>query len=176
MDFGLLSSNRSNQRITDPWAVSPFTGLRESDVVLSMAFMIQRYLQAVGYEVLLTRIQDEQPETDDLSYRTNLSNSWGADIFVSLHCNSAGSLSTQGLRGLDFTWADSGDILVTKIFNTSGQPDIKIGENGELRFSTSLTTKIDLTDMANAHARLIANQELEKQAKINAEEMKKENF
>ncbi|SFM08906.1 hypothetical protein [Pelosinus propionicus] len=58
--------------------------------------------------------------------------------------------------------------------NTSGQPDVKIGENGELRFSTSSTTKIDVTDMANAQARLIANQELEKQAKINAEEMKKE--
>lgn len=58
--------------------------------------------------------------------------------------------------------------------NVSGQPDVKIGDNGELRFSTSSTTKIDVTDMANAQARLIANQELEKQAKINAEEMKKE--
>jgi hypothetical protein len=58
--------------------------------------------------------------------------------------------------------------------NVSGQPDIKIGENGELRFSTSTTTKIDVTDMANAQARLIANQELEKQAKIHNEEMKKE--
>jgi ribosomal protein L21 len=58
--------------------------------------------------------------------------------------------------------------------NVSGQPDVKIGENGELRFSTSSTTKIDVTEMANAQARLIANQELEKQAKINAEEMKKE--
>jgi hypothetical protein len=59
--------------------------------------------------------------------------------------------------------------------NVSGQPDIKkIGENGELRFSTSSTTKIDVTDMANAQARLIANQELEKQAQINADEMKKE--
>ena len=58
--------------------------------------------------------------------------------------------------------------------NVSGQPDVKIGENGELRFSTSSTTKIDVTDMANAQARLMANQELENQAKINAEEMKKE--
>mgnify|MGYP000061153650 CR=1 FL=1 len=58
--------------------------------------------------------------------------------------------------------------------NVSGQPDIRIGENGELRFSTSSTTKIDVTDMANAQARLIANQELEKQAQIYAEEMKKE--
>ena len=58
--------------------------------------------------------------------------------------------------------------------NVSGQPDVKIGENGELRFSTSSTTIIDVTDMANAQARLIANQELEKQAKIYNEEMNKE--
>lgn len=58
--------------------------------------------------------------------------------------------------------------------NVSGQPDVKIGENGELRFSTSSTTKIDVTDMAIAQARLIANQELEKQAKIYNEELKKE--
>jgi hypothetical protein len=58
--------------------------------------------------------------------------------------------------------------------NVWGQPDIKIGGNGELRFSTSSTTKIDVTNMANAQARLLANQELEKQAKIRNEEMKKE--
>lgn len=58
--------------------------------------------------------------------------------------------------------------------NASGQPDVKIGENGELRFSTSSVAKIDVTDMANAQARLIANQELEKQAKWFQEEMKKE--
>ncbi|SFM21466.1 YfgM family protein [Pelosinus propionicus] len=58
--------------------------------------------------------------------------------------------------------------------NISGQPDIKIGENGELRFSTSSTTKIDVTDMANAQARLIANQELEKQAVIHKKELDKE--
>ena len=56
----------------------------------------------------------------------------------------------------------------------SGQSDIKIGENGELRFSTSSTTKIDVTDMANVQARLIANDELEKQAKMHATQLKKE--
>jgi N-acetylmuramoyl-L-alanine amidase len=104
-------------KLTDPGAVSPFTGLRESDVVLSMAFMVQRYLQAVGYEVLLTRTQDEQPETDDLSYRTNLSNSWDADIFVSLHCNSAGSSSAQGYEVWTSPGQTQGDVLATKIFN-----------------------------------------------------------
>lgn len=58
--------------------------------------------------------------------------------------------------------------------NLSGQPDVKLGENGELRFSTTTTARIDVTEMANAQARLIANQELEKQAAVNKKEMDKE--
>jgi hypothetical protein len=58
--------------------------------------------------------------------------------------------------------------------NLSGQPDVKLGENGELRFSTTSTARIDVTELANAQARLIANQELEKQAAVNKKEMDKE--
>lgn len=58
--------------------------------------------------------------------------------------------------------------------NVSGQPDVKLGENGELRFSTTSTARIDVTEMANAQARLIANQELEKQAAVHKKEMDKE--
>ncbi len=58
--------------------------------------------------------------------------------------------------------------------NQTSQPEIKLGENGELRLSSVTTTKIDVTDMANAQARLIANQELEKQAVVHKKEMDKE--
>lgn len=58
--------------------------------------------------------------------------------------------------------------------NITGQPDIKLGENGELRFSTTTTARIDVTEMANAQARLIANQELEKQATVHKKELDKE--
>lgn len=58
--------------------------------------------------------------------------------------------------------------------NQTGQPEVKLGENGELRLSSITTTKIDVTDMATAQARLIANQELEKQAAVHKKEMDKE--
>lgn len=58
--------------------------------------------------------------------------------------------------------------------NVTGQPDVKLGENGELRFSTISTAKIDVTELANAQARLIANQELEKQAAVHKKELDKE--
>ncbi|WP_371366332.1 hypothetical protein SRRS_07370 [Sporomusa rhizae] len=58
--------------------------------------------------------------------------------------------------------------------NQTGQPAVKLGENGELRMSQTTTARIDVTDMANAQARLIANQELEKQAVVHKKEMDKE--
>ncbi len=58
--------------------------------------------------------------------------------------------------------------------NVTGQPDVKLGENGELRFYTTSTARIDVTEMANAQARLIANQELEQQAAAHKKELDKE--
>jgi len=58
--------------------------------------------------------------------------------------------------------------------NISGAPDVKLGENGELRFSTTTTARIDVTDLPNAQARLIANQALEKQAAEHKKELDKE--
>ena len=58
--------------------------------------------------------------------------------------------------------------------NVSGNPDVQIGENGELRFSTMTTTKIDVTDMANAQARLVADRDLAEQARLHEAEIKKE--
>lgn len=101
----------------DPGAVNATTGLRESDISLAIAKLVEKYLLAVGYEVKLTRTEWEQPETDDLSYRTNLANDWGADIFLSLHCNSAANSAAKGYE----IWTSPGctlaDILATCIFN-----------------------------------------------------------
>ena len=136
-------------RLTDPGAVSPVTGLCESDVTLSIAFMVQHYLQFVGYEVLLTRTQGEQVETDDLSYRTRLSNSWGADVFISLHCNSADNSSAQGYEVWTSPGQTEGDALATKIFTQiadtfpalSGRTDYSDGDpDKESRFYVLIHT------------------------------------
>lgn len=72
-------------RNVDPGAVGA-SGLQEADVNLSIAKLVAHYLDAVGYQVLLTRTEPEQPETDELGYRTNVSDQFGADVFVSIHC------------------------------------------------------------------------------------------
>lgn len=62
----------------------------------------------------------------------------------------------------------------TEVINTTGKPDVKLGENGELRVTTTQVSKVDVTDMANAQARLIANEELEKQEKEHQKELKRQ--
>lgn len=98
-------------RNVDPGAVSPSTGLQEADVALIVSRLVKKYLVAVGHEVIPTRTEWEQAETDDLSYRTALANDWGADIFVSLHCNSAINPSAKGYE----IWTLPGDTLGDKL-------------------------------------------------------------
>lgn len=64
----------------DSGAVNPVYGTRECDVARDAGKMLARYLETAGCEV--RTLQD-----DDLGLVCAESDSWGADIFVSLHCN-----------------------------------------------------------------------------------------
>lgn len=94
-------------RNIDPGAVNAATDLQEADVALRVSQLVEKYLLAVGYKVKLTRTEWEQEETDDLSFRTALANEWAADIFISLHCNSAENPSAEGYE----VWTSPGDTL-----------------------------------------------------------------
>lgn len=115
-------------RTTDPGACNEQTGLRESDVVLIIAKKAAGYVEAVGHETKLTRTEMEQPETDDLAFRTNLSNEWGADLFVSIHCNSAGTDQAVGTEIWTSRGQTQGDVLATCIMNqvTATFPDLPL--------------------------------------------------
>ena len=103
-------------RNIDPGAVNGSTGLQEADVALVISRQVANYLLNVGYEVKLTRTEWEQEETDDLSYRTALANDWGADIFISLHCNSAANQSAEGYEVWTSPGNTLGDKLATRIY------------------------------------------------------------
>ena len=64
----------------DSGAVNPVYGTRECDVARNAGKMLAQYLETAGCEV--RTLQD-----DDLGLVCSESNNWGADIFVSLHCN-----------------------------------------------------------------------------------------
>ena len=68
-------------------------GLRESDVVLSIAHKARTIL-ANFFEVFMTRDDDTFVS---LSYRSNYANQLGdVDAFISIHCNSASNTSARG--------------------------------------------------------------------------------
>jgi N-acetylmuramoyl-L-alanine amidase len=81
----------------DPGAVGP-SGLKEKDVTLSVSTILSKILQSKGIDVVLTRTGDLltwRPD-NDLWARCNVANQAKADIFVSIHCNSATNPAATG--------------------------------------------------------------------------------
>jgi hypothetical protein len=82
--------------VLDPGHGSPDPGAtghghKESDLVLEDALAIGAMLVKAGVQVRLTRNTDRNVS---LNNRASLANAWGADLFVSLHINSAAQLAT----------------------------------------------------------------------------------
>ena len=161
-------------RNIDPGAVNGSTGLQEADVALVISRQVANYLLNVGYEVKLTRTEWEQEETDDLSYRTALANDWGADIFISLHCNSAANESAEGYEVWTSPGQTEGDRLATCIYkqiaaefpDRAGRTDYSDGDpDNESRFYVLVYTDAPacLVEMAfisnDAEAALLADAE-----------------
>jgi N-acetylmuramoyl-L-alanine amidase len=79
----------------DPGATG-IHGTREKDVNLAAALELSRVLKERGdFDVLLTRDEDV---FIPLSERSGLANEKNADLFVSLHCNAAGSKHENGFE------------------------------------------------------------------------------
>ena len=77
---------------TDSGAVS-IDGLRESDVVLSIAYKVRDILKH-SFDVFMTRDSDTFVS---LNYRSSYANNLGdVAAFVSIHCNSASNTSATG--------------------------------------------------------------------------------
>ena len=55
-------------------------GLRESDVAASVGALVEKKLNAAGIETYLV-------QSDNLYGVPGIANDWGADLFVSIHCN-----------------------------------------------------------------------------------------
>ena len=77
---------------TDPGAVGQ--GVKEKDIVLDIALKMRTILLN-DYENVEVRMSRSDDSTRSLSQRSSDANSWGADYFLSLHCNAANG-SAQG--------------------------------------------------------------------------------
>jgi N-acetylmuramoyl-L-alanine amidase len=82
----------------DPGAVSSYSGIKEKDINLKIAFFLKGVLEKEGYSVLMTREEDKleytpdttnivQKRKQDLLRRKKMMDEAGADIVVSIHLN-----------------------------------------------------------------------------------------
>jgi N-acetylmuramoyl-L-alanine amidase len=88
----------------DPGTISP-TGIQEKDINLRVAAKIARLLEARGVGVVMTRWQDRFIELEE---RSAIANRRKADLFVSIHADSAPSRSAHGFTIYVATAASAG--------------------------------------------------------------------
>lgn len=85
----------------DPGAIGSKS--KEAENVLKVALALEKKLKAQGHEVKLSRRTDTYLT---LSARANLANAWGADVFISLHDNSAVNKAATGFETFIFNGSD----------------------------------------------------------------------
>jgi N-acetylmuramoyl-L-alanine amidase len=97
-------------------------GVTEKDVNLQFAKLLGEALRQKGFNILFTRATDT---FIPLETRTEMANSKGADLFVSVHCNAHGDPDTSGLETYSLNLAQSQDaVRVAARENASSQKKI----------------------------------------------------
>ena len=131
----------------DPGAIGP-SGLHEAAVALDVAERTMRFLTAAGHEVFLSRTQNSV--TLELGERAQMANQWGADLFISIHCNAAENPNAEGFE----VWTTKGQTEADKVAQAvfasfgrafpaaTGRKDLSDGDNDkEAQFAVLRLTK-----------------------------------
>lgn len=108
------------------------TGLQEAVVARDIMQRVSGYLRNVGYDVL-------EVQGNKLYQITDASNAFGADLFVSIHCNAAANTEAKGTETFCYRFGGDSDRLANciqrQIINAIGTDDrgIKEGNFAVLR-------------------------------------------
>lgn len=85
----------------EPGAVNHELGLTEADIVVNIGLFLWRILAEEGHEVLLSRAGPiDDSDSDQLTWRTDKANQWGAELYICLHCNSFSNPEANGAEVL----------------------------------------------------------------------------
>lgn len=119
----------------DPGAIGP-TGVQEKFITVAVAKLMVDILKPVA-EVRLTRDTDialGSTEENDLQARVNAAHNFGADIFISIHCNSVISRAAHGCE----VWTSPGQTAA----DAMAESIVKSLESG----LTELSVRKDMSD------------------------------
>lgn len=118
----------------DPGACA--NGLREVDIALAIGKQLKQIMEGIGYpcEILQSdNLNGETPSKPNVCYTANNS---GADIFISIHCNSAASASAKGTETLIYSVGGEVELLAkciqSQIVNSLGTVDRGVKERPDL--------------------------------------------
>lgn len=126
----------------DSGAVNPNYGTRECDVARNAGKMLARYLQTAGCEVRTL-------QSDDLGLVCETSNEWGADIFVSLHCNAFNNVA-RGTETLykSYNGQQLAQLIQDQIINSINTVDRGIKKRDDLWVLNGTDAVAVLVEMA----------------------------
>jgi N-acetylmuramoyl-L-alanine amidase len=100
-------------------------GTREKDIVLPIGRKLAQILEQNGVQVLLTRSSDYFVT---LPGRVDMAERAGADVFVSIHANSAG-LDRPDVNGLETYYYDTG-LSLARIVHSSILRSVNVKDRG----------------------------------------------
>jgi len=144
----------------DPGAVNSSLKLYEKTATLDICLRLARKLKSAGWNVVLTRRKDTDvsifyPDAgSELGARVAVANGMKAQIFVSLHCNSA--TNTEAM-GTSVHWYKDGDLVLARTVRgpltaCACRPDRGLHQNRfyVLRHSTMPAILIETAFLSNA--------------------------
>ena len=128
--------NPGHDRDYDSGACNPNDGMREADVVWEIGVKAQEYLENAGCEVMMRQSDnlcwDSSYEDRQDAAVCPEANDWGADIFVSIHCNACDSHEARGTEVECYQMGGAGEILAqriqTQLVNSLGTIDRGVKE------------------------------------------------
>lgn len=107
---------------SDPGAMNRAIGVSEKQVTLDITLRLAEMLRAEGWKVVMTRSVDRDvsyagsSDKEELGARSSLANEQKADLFVSVHCNSAANTS---VGGTSIHWFKADDYQLAKSLEAS---------------------------------------------------------
>ncbi len=136
---------------TDPGAVGP-SGLKESEINLDVSLMLGDELAGFGYDIAYSRTEEKAVSLEE---RAKKANAYGADIFISIHCNSSSNQAAEGSETFYYKPNTAAQfmarIIVDNLTQYNGQPNrgAKQGNYYVLRKTAMPATLVELAFISN---------------------------